>query len=162
MNKNLSRKADHRRLMVRNILTSLVLYEKVDTTKAKSKVLKSQFDRLIARNKKADLAVRRNLEGILLDKNAVKKVIEELIPRYADRKSGFTRSYHLKNRPGDNSQMIRVELIDKKIFVAKEEGMTEKVEDKKEKEIIRQPAEEKNVDVVIKEPKKAKNDKTGK
>lgn len=156
MNKNLSRKADHRRLMVRNILTSLVLYEKVDTTKAKSKVLKSQFDRIIARSKKADLAVRRNLEGIILDKSAVKKVIEELIPRYADRESGFTRSYHLKNRLGDNSQMVRIELVDKKVFVAKEEEKTEKVEDKNEK-IDTMKA--KGVDVVIKEVKKAKNDK---
>ncbi|MEK7096480.1 MAG: 50S ribosomal protein L17 [Patescibacteria group bacterium] len=159
MSKNLSRKADHRRLMVRNILTSLVLYEKVDTTKAKSKVLKSQFDRIIARSKKADLAVRRNLEGILLDKSAVKKVIEELVPRYAGRKSGFARSYHLKNRLGDNSRMVRIELVDKKVFVTKEEGESEKVEDKNE---TKDTKKTKDVDVMIKEPKKAKNDKQGK
>lgn len=103
--------------MMRNLVTSLVLYEQVETTEAKAKELKSFADKLIARAKKSDLTAIRTLHKVLYDRNAVKKVIEVLVPRYATRTSGFTRSYHLKNRPGDNAPMMRLELIDKKTFV---------------------------------------------
>lgn len=122
MNKKISRKADHRDHLIRNLLTSLVLYEKVDTTKSKSKMVKSNFDRLIARNKKADLSARRNLLSILYDRNAVSKVIDELIPRYQARQSGFVRSFNLKARVGDAAPMTRLELVDKKVFINKTEN----------------------------------------
>jgi large subunit ribosomal protein L17 len=130
MNKKLSRKTDHRDHLLRNLLTSLVLYEKVDTTKSKSKILKSNFDRLIARNKKADLTARRSLFQILYDKKAVLKVIEELIPRYKTRNGGYVRSYNLKARVGDSAPMTRLELVDKKVFVGdltKEKAKTEQI-----------------------------------
>jgi len=115
-----SRKTDHRNHLIRNLATSLVLFEKVDTTEAKAKEVKSFLDALIARSKKADLNAIRSLKAVLFDQNAVKKIIGELIPRYSNRNSGFIKSYRLKNRLGDNSAMIRLELVDKKVFVDKE------------------------------------------
>jgi large subunit ribosomal protein L17 len=123
-----SRKTDHRNHLLRNLATSLILFEKVDTTEAKAKELKTFADTLIARSKKADLNAIRKLKAVLFDSNAVKKVIEELVPRYASRNSGFIRSYHLKNRPGDNSPMIRVELVDKKVFVEEAKAVEPKTE----------------------------------
>jgi large subunit ribosomal protein L17 len=118
---------------IRNMVTSLVLYEKIDTTKPKAKMLKSYIDKIISRSKKADLAAIRNLHKIFFDDNAVKKVIEVLVPRYKDRTSGFTRTYNLKNRLGDNAEMMRVELIDKKVFISdeKETAPVKKAETKK-------------------------------
>lgn len=130
-----SRKKAHREHMLRNLATSLILYEKVDTTLAKAKEIKSFVERLIARSKDGGLNAIRALNGILFDRNATKKIVEELLPRYNEKNSGFIRSYHLKNRLGDNSPMMRLELVDKKIFVpgdtaVKESELNEKVESK--------------------------------
>jgi len=122
------RKTDHRNHLIRNLATSLVLYETIDTTEAKAKEVKSYIDKVLARNKGTDFNVIRNLNTIFFDKNAVKKIIEELVPRFADRKSGFCKSYHLKNRVGDNSSMMRVELIGKKTVVKKEDKSDAKAE----------------------------------
>ncbi len=122
------RKTDHRNHLIRNLATSLVLYETIDTTEAKAKEVKSYIDKVLARNKGTDFNVIRNLNTIFFDKNAVKKIIEELVPRFADRKSGFCKSYHLKNRVGDNSSMMRVELIGKKTVVKKDDKPDAKAE----------------------------------
>jgi len=139
MNRIFGRKKDHRDHMVRNLATSLILYERVDTTAAKAKEVKSFVDQVIARHKTNDLKTIRSLHSIFFDDKAVDKIINELIPRYQAKNSGFILSYHLKNRLGDNSEMIRLELADKKVFIAKDkkqlvgEKETElKTEDKKE------------------------------
>lgn len=125
---------------LRNMATSLVLYEKVDTTKAKAKMLKGYMDKIISKSKKADLTAIRNLHKIFFDDNAVKKVIEVLVPRYKERTSGFTKTYLLKNRLGDNSEMMRLELIDKKVFVSDtEKTVSEDTKDapKAEKKVVK-------------------------
>lgn len=127
--------------MLRNLATSLVLYEKVDTTEMKAKELKSYIDHLIASSKKGDLNAIRNMNKVFFDRNATKKMIEVIIPRYANRNSGFTRSYKLQNRLGDNSAMMRLELVDKKTFVP------EVVEAETKKEKTDKVAEEKSNDI---------------
>jgi len=131
----LGRKKAHRDHLLRNLATSLILFETIDTTQAKAKEVKSLLDQVIARSKKADLNAIKKLHTIFFDKNAVKKVIEELVPRYKNRNSGFIKSYHLKNRLGDNAEMMRLELVDKKIFVTEEKvaKVSKKVEKVEEK-----------------------------
>ena len=136
--KEFSRKKAHREHMLRNLATSLILYEKVDTTLAKAKETKSYVERLLARSKEGGLNTIRSLNALLFDRNATKKIIDELIPRYKDRKTGFIHSYYLKNRLGDNSAMMRLVLVDRKVFVDKEveqekADKTEKSPVKKEK-----------------------------
>jgi len=111
--RKLSRKKDNRELMVRNLLTSIILYESVKTTKAKSKVLKPEIDKLITRAKKNNLEARRYISGYLLDKKAYEKMFEVIVPMYKNRKSGFSRAISLTNRVGDNAEIVIVELIDK-------------------------------------------------
>jgi large subunit ribosomal protein L17 len=74
------------------------------------------LDKIIADAKPNNLAAIRKLHTVFLDRNAVKKTIEVLVPRYEGRESGFTHTYHLKNRLGDNAPMIRVELVDRKVM----------------------------------------------
>ena len=107
--------------MLRNLATSLVIFETIDTTEAKAKETKSYVEKILSSAKTSDFNTVRTLKKIFFDKNAVIKVVEELIPRYESRKSGFIKSYRLKNRPGDNSPMMRLELIDKKKFIEKDE-----------------------------------------
>ncbi len=120
--RKLGRKKSNREHLIRNLATSLVLYETLDTTEAKAKETKAYLERLIARNKSLSLASKRDLFSKLFDANAVRKIINEIYPRYETRNSGFIRSFHLKNRLGDNAPMIRLELVDKKVFVDKKEA----------------------------------------
>lgn len=117
--------------MIRNIAASLVLYETVDTTEAKAKDTKCYLEKIIARNKAADLSAHRRLIAEMFDRNAAKKIMEELLPRYENRKSGFIRSFHLKNRDGDNAPMMRLELVDKKVFVNAPKKEAKEVKSKK-------------------------------
>lgn len=105
--------------MIKNLAASLVLYEYIDTTEAKAKEVKSYLEKILARNKENGLAEKRKIFQSFFGKNAAQKIINELLPRYETRNSGFTRTFRLKNRLGDNAEMLRVELIDKKVFVDK-------------------------------------------
>ncbi len=153
MERKLSRKKAHREHVIRNMATSLVLYEYLETTEAKAKEAKSYLDKLLARSKSDDLNTRRQLAAVLFDKNAVKKVMDELIPRYTDRKSGFIKSFHLTNRLGDNAPMMRLELVDKKVFVDKP-AVTK--EESKEKNIEAEPKAESRPESVGKEQNESK------
>lgn len=106
--------------MMRNLVTSLVIYEQVETTISKGKELSSYFEHILVRSKSADLNAVRYLNSVLFDKKACKKVIDELVPRYKNRNSGFSRVLKIKNRIGDNATIVKVELMDKKIFVDEE------------------------------------------
>lgn len=119
--------------MLRNLATSLVLYERIDTTEAKAKEVKAFLDKIIADAKPNNLTAIRKLHTVFLDRNAVKKTIEVLVPRYEGRESGFTRTYHLKNRLGDNAPMIRVELVDRKVMEAEAAPKAEVSETKEAK-----------------------------
>lgn len=117
MNRKLGRNPDHRDHLLRNLADSLVLYERIDTTEAKAKEVKRFVDQAIARALPNDLPAQRRTRSIFFDKNAAIKVIKELVPRYSDRKSGFVKSFRLKNRLGDNAPMMRLELVDRMTFV---------------------------------------------
>lgn len=110
MPNSLSRKDNHRRSLLRNLATSLILYEEIKTTKPKGMEVKPIVERLINMAKKNDLNAHRRLLGFLFDKKAVQKTFEVLVPRYAKVKSGFIRIYNLSPRLGDNAAMVVVKL----------------------------------------------------
>ncbi|MFA5318222.1 MAG: 50S ribosomal protein L17 [Patescibacteria group bacterium] len=109
--KILDRKKQPRELMLRNLAASVIIYEKVKTTEAKAKVVKSLVDKLITASKKSDLTARRKLIEKLPQKMAVKKLIEVVGKRYKDRKGGYTRIIRLENRQGDGAKMVQIELV---------------------------------------------------
>ena len=142
--------------MIRNLASSLILYEAIDTTMPKAKEAKSYVERLIARSKPGDLNAIRRVKAALFDRNASDKLIKELLPRYKSRNSGFIRSYYLKNRLGDNATMMRLELVDKKVFVTEEATKIE-VREKGVKKVAKEAkTETKEVDTKVKV--KEKND----
>jgi large subunit ribosomal protein L17 len=98
--------------MLRNLATSIILYEKVKTTQAKAKLVKPIVEKLIAASKKKDLTTAmRTLNSYLMDKNASKKLMQEIIPRYKDRNSGFVRLTPLGRRSGDSAPVIQIEFV---------------------------------------------------
>ena len=115
--RKLGRKKSYRESMMRNLATSLLLYEKIDTTDAKAKDLKKVIEKIIIKAKKGNISNKRYIYSQLFDKNASKKLLEEIVPRYKERNSGFVTLVRLGRRIGDNSAITRVELIDKKVFI---------------------------------------------
>ena len=101
-------------LMIRNLLTSLVLYESLKTTKPKLKEIISKFDHLISIAKPNDNFAKIKAGKILLDPKAKKKLFDILVPRYKNRASGFINYAKISNRKGDNSAIYSLQLIDKK------------------------------------------------
>lgn len=100
------------KLIVRNLATSLVMYDKVTTTKALAKNVKSTLDRLISSAKKTDkMNAIRKLNAYFLDEKASKKVMEVLIEKYKDRPSGFTRVKQDGVRSGDGAMKYVIEFI---------------------------------------------------
>ena len=121
--KQLNKTASHRRAMMRNMATSLFEHERIVTTRARGKVLKSYAEKLITRAKRnlddelgveAKLHNKREIMRDIADRDIVTKLFDELAPRYKERKGGYTRMIHMAERQSDSAQMSVVELIDRK------------------------------------------------
>ena len=111
--KRLGRKPHQAHLMLKNMVTSVLLYERIRTTKKRAQVLKGVVDRVIAigKRERKDLAIRK-INQIVFDDNACRKVMEVLTKRYANRPSGFTRVVPVGTRFGDGALLADVILID--------------------------------------------------
>ncbi|MFA5021937.1 MAG: 50S ribosomal protein L17 [Patescibacteria group bacterium] len=109
--KILDRKRDQRKALLRGLITSVIIYEKVKTTQAKAKVIKPMVEKLVTTAKKNDLTARRKLLETLYHKKAVNKALEVLGPRYKDKKGGYTRIINLGPRQGDGAQMVQIEFV---------------------------------------------------
>lgn len=106
------RKRDQRDLLIRSLVTSVILYESIVTTKAKAQMVQGTVDRIMTIAKAEDkLAARRRLLGYLLDEKAVNKVMDELVNRMSDRTSGYTRRLRLQNRTGDGAEQVVLQLV---------------------------------------------------
>lgn len=117
-NRRFGRKADHRKAMMRNLATSIILYGRVETTEAKAKDMRSVVDKLITLGKKGDLAARRqaasyvrNVVDEATGKTAVQKLFDDIAPKYADRNGGYTRVIKTGTRRGDAAPMAIIELV---------------------------------------------------
>ena len=109
--KILDRKKEPREAMLKNLASSVLIYEKVKTTQAKAKAVKPLVEKLISAAKIGDLTARRKLIITLPQPMAVKKAMEVLGARYKDRKGGYTRIIKLGKRQGDGAEMAQIELV---------------------------------------------------
>jgi large subunit ribosomal protein L17 len=111
--KKLGRSPSHRRALLRNLVTALLQYEAVQTTDAKAKELKRWGDRMITLGKAGTLHARRRAATVIQRAGVVKKLFDELGPRYASRPGGYTRVVKLGVRQGDAASVSLVELVDR-------------------------------------------------
>lgn len=109
----LTQKPDHARLLKRNLVTSLLLYESVRTTRKRAKVVQPIVDHLItvAKGDVPQVAIR-SINSVVTDRNASRKLMEVLRERYRTRPSGFTRIVAVGSRKGDGAQVVDLSLID--------------------------------------------------
>lgn len=118
-NRKFGRNADHRKAMLRNLATSVILYGKVETTEAKAKDMRSVVDELITLGKRGDLHARRQaaayIRNVVADEaksqTILQKLFDEVAPKYADRNGGYTRVVKTGTRKGDAAPMAYIELV---------------------------------------------------
>jgi large subunit ribosomal protein L17 len=103
--------AAHQRLMMANLVASLIAAEAIVTTEAKAKALRPVAEKMITKAKKGGLHRHRQLVAYIGDKEMVHKLVTEVAPRYTERPGGYTRILKLGPRQGDNAPMARIELV---------------------------------------------------
>lgn len=108
----LGRTPAHRKALFRNLVTALIQREKIRTTLAKAKELRSKAEKTITLGKKGTLHARRQALMVLTEKSALQKLFGPLAERYANRKGGYTRIIKIGNRRGDDAPMAIIELVD--------------------------------------------------
>lgn len=110
--RKLGRKHGPRMALYGNLIVAVLRYEKVKTTEAKAKEIRPQVERMITLAKRGDLAARRTVVAELPDEPLViKKLFDEIAPKYADRTSGYTRLVHIGQRAGDAAPIVQIELV---------------------------------------------------
>ncbi|TSK03973.1 MAG: 50S ribosomal protein L17 [Geobacter sp.] len=106
------RTTSHRIAMFRNMVTSFLQHEKITTTDAKAKELRSIAEKMITLGKKGDLHATRQAAAYIRDKKVVTKLFTEIAPRYSERPGGYTRIIKLGIRPGDTAPVSIIELVE--------------------------------------------------
>ena len=91
MYRKLGRDSSARKALFRSMLTSFFQYERIETTEAKAKELRSLADQMVTLAKRGDLHARRQVLAYLMDESVVKKLFDTIAPKYADRQGGYTR-----------------------------------------------------------------------
>lgn len=94
-----------------NLVSSLVAAEFVVTTEAKAKALRPVVEKVITEARKGGVARHRHVLTLMRDRDMVRRLFEEIAPRYEDRPGGYTRILKLGPRPGDNAPLARIELV---------------------------------------------------
>ncbi|MFO7626612.1 MAG: 50S ribosomal protein L17 [Candidatus Fermentibacteraceae bacterium] len=108
----LGRTREARVRMLRNLVTSLIIEERVTTSLARAKVARSLAERIITKGRTDTVHSRRQVAGMVYGSVAVKKVFNELGPRFTTRPGGYTRILRLGPRAGDAAEAVILELVD--------------------------------------------------
>lgn len=125
--RKLKRTASHRTATLRSLATSVLKHKRIKTTLAKAKEARTFVEKLITKAKRNDLHSKRLIMSEIKDKEVVKELFAEIVPKIGDRPGGYTRVIKLGNRVGDAAQMAILELVDYN------EVANKKAEERKEK-----------------------------
>ena len=109
---HLGRQSGHRKALLANMASSLILHKRITTTVAKAKALRSYVEPLITKSKEDTTHSRRTVFSYLKNKEAVSELFRTVAPKIADRPGGYTRVLHLGFRQGDAAEMALIELVD--------------------------------------------------
>jgi len=109
---HLGRTAPHRKAMLANMASSLIIHKRISTTLAKAKALRTYVEPLLTKSKEDTTHSRRTVFAYLKDKNAVAELFRDISVKIAERPGGYTRIIKLPNRLGDNASMAFIELVD--------------------------------------------------
>ena len=109
--RKLGRTSSHRLATMRNMVTSLLQHEKIETTDAKAKELRPLTEKMVTLGKRGDLHARRLAMRVIRDESVAKKLFDDIAPRFKDRAGGYTRILKVGRRHGDNAPVSIIELV---------------------------------------------------
>src|SRR5262245_44616843 len=140
--RRLGRSTPHRQAMFRNLVTSLLEHEQIETTDAKAKELRRVAERMITLGKRGGLHARRQALRVVRSRTVAAKLFEELAERYRERPGGYTRVLKLRTRVGDAAPVSMIELVDRTALPAKASSAAkaEKAPEKRKSEPKRREA----------------------
>jgi large subunit ribosomal protein L17 len=141
--RKLSRNTEHRRALLRNLVTSLILEERIETTVAKAKAARTEAERMITLGKRGGLHARRLAASYILTAAAVKKLFEDVAKRYASRPGGYTRIVRTGWRKGDGAETAVLELVGTEVLQKRAEARAKKAEATRKREEEAAKAQEK-------------------
>ena len=107
----LGRNTSHRRSLFRNMVTSVIMEERIETTAVKAKAVRPLVEKMITLGKKGDLAARRQAAAYLMTDEAVRKLFDVVAPRFGDRQGGYLRIVRTVWRKGDGAEKAFIELL---------------------------------------------------
>jgi large subunit ribosomal protein L17 len=110
--RKLSRRAAHRKALMRNLVTELLRHGRIRTTLAKAKAMRSPAEKMITLGKRGDLHARRQALSFIQSKDVVHELFDTIAARYAERQGGYTRIFKLGPRQGDAAPMAVIELVE--------------------------------------------------
>lgn len=161
--RKLKRTESHRLALMRSLSTSLLKHKRIKTTLAKAKETRSFVEPLITKARKNDLHSKKLVMDQIKDKEVVKELFGEIIPKIGERAGGYTRVVKLGNRIGDAASMAIIELVDyNDVSNQKAEERRDKKAVKKEKEDETQQEEAEEVEANAEPPKSKKGKKEAK
>ncbi len=138
----LGRKAEHRKALLANQVCNLIEHRRIKTTLAKAKAVRPLADRMVTLGKDGSIHARRTAFATLRQKDAVKKLFDEIAPASGERNGGYTRIIRLGQRPSDSAFMALIEWVDSPVTV-EEKPAEEKKAKKKEPKAEAKPKEPK-------------------
>src|SRR5438552_13591440 len=109
--KKLGRNTSHRRALLRNLVTSLIVEERIETTLPKAKAMRPHVEKMITLGKRGDLAARRQAAAYLMTRDAVTKLFDTIGPRFGDRQGGYLRIVRAGWQKGDGADKAFIELL---------------------------------------------------
>ncbi len=131
----LGRNTSHRRALLRNLVTSVLVEDRVETTVAKAKAVRPHVEKMITLGKKGDLHSRRQALSFLQTDTAVSRLFETVAPRYGDRQGGYLRIVRTGFRKGDGGEKAFIELLGAEKQLEEKKQKRDEVKAKKRKEL---------------------------
>ena len=143
----LGRNTSHRRALLRNLTTSVILEDRVETTLAKAKTVRPLVEKMITLGKKGDLHSRRQALSYLMTDKSVERLFEIVAPRYADRQGGYLRIIHTGFRKGDGGEKAFIELLGAEKQLDAKRQKRDEIKAKKRADLEKQLEESKTEEV---------------
>ena len=140
--KKLGRNTSHRRALLRNLVTSLIMEERIETTPAKAKAMRPHVEKMITLGKRGDVAARRLALSYMMTRESVDRLFDNVAPRFGDRNGGYLRIIRKGWRTGDGAETVFIELVGSEKVVEAKRTKRAESRAKRQEEIKKQMEEE--------------------
>jgi large subunit ribosomal protein L17 len=140
--KKLGRNTSHRRALLRNLVTSLMMEERIETTPAKAKAMRPHVEKMITLGKRGDVSARRLALGYLMTGESVERLFDDIAPRFGDRDGGYVRIIRKGWRTGDGAETVFIELLGSEKVIEAKRAKRAETRAKRQEKIKKQMEEE--------------------